>query len=67
MSRFVDEGLEYIRFPGSICPDCKHIRYGRQTCDAFPDGIPGDFLGGRKEHREPVDGDGGIVFEPREK
>ena len=47
---------------GTQCPFCKHYR-GALRCAAFPDGIPVDVLRGLTDHRDPVDGDGGIRFE----
>jgi hypothetical protein len=38
---------------------------GKQTCTAFPDRIPDDIWWNRVDHREPVDGDQGIQWEPR--
>lgn len=33
------------------------------TCDAFPEGIPGTVWTGEVDHRQPVDGDGGLRWE----
>lgn len=38
---------------------------GPQTCAAFPDGIPDAVFTNRKDHRQSVDGDHGIRWEPR--
>lgn len=47
----------------NLCMSCTHKRQGKNTCTAFPLGIPEDiFLWGR-DHRTPVPGDSGIVFE----
>lgn len=33
-------------------------------CKAFPQGIPETILHGRWDHREPFEGDNGILYEP---
>ena len=47
----------------AACVTCKHKHAGKATCKAFPDGIPADVLDGRNHHTEPIEGDGGIVWE----
>ena len=55
----------------SICHMCKHWRPGighpdgKQTCAAFPGGIPDPIWVGTQNHFQQVQGDNGIVFEPR--
>lgn len=49
------------------CWLCKH--YDRDSddverCAAFLDGIPAGILDNTIDHREPVDGDGGLRFTP---
>lgn len=34
------------------------------VCRAFPTGIPEDVLAGRNDHTQPIDGDGGLRYEP---
>ena len=54
-----------------LCLWCRHL-HGRDddimpvrlACSAFPDGIPAKILGNRVDHRDPVDGDNGVRFEP---
>lgn len=36
-----------------------------QTCSAFPNGIPKEILTGDNDHKEPVRGDNGILFEEK--
>lgn len=52
----------------SQCLQCRHGRYdGEQfmmECAAFPDGIPPGIVRNEIDHRLPIDGDGGIRFEP---
>ena len=51
-----------------ICLYCTH--YDRNVprdgsfCSAFPDGIPVGIIDSQVDHREPVEGDHGIQFDP---
>jgi len=51
-----------IRSP-YLCPGCSRFD-GKDTCDAFPDGIPVRILQGAS-HFDPVEGEG-LVFDPQE-
>jgi hypothetical protein len=54
-----------IRLP--MCAFCRHFRADlrdRNTCDAFPNGIPREIAFGREDHVNPYSGDHGIQFEP---
>ena len=47
--------------PAPICRAC--LRYsGGDTCEAFPDGIPGRILFQHFDHRLPFPGDHGLRF-----
>jgi hypothetical protein len=46
-----------------MCAYCSRW-HGDRTCEAFPFGIPRVIPAGYIDHREPYDGDGGLVFEP---
>lgn len=51
-----------------LCTYCKHLhRFTddplKLTCEAFPDGIPGEVLSNQADHRAPIDGDHGITFD----
>lgn len=35
-----------------------------ERCEAFPQGIPEEILSGQNNHKFPVPGDHGILFEP---
>src|SRR4051794_24386417 len=56
-----------IGFYDSLCDLCKHrhggSRGGRESCDAFPDGIPTEISVMNADHREPYTGDNGVLFE----
>lgn len=63
----------------SQCMNCKHFRKGLiddfvpfegnipLACDAFPQGIPGEVFSNEISHRKPIEGDGGIRYEPESK
>ena len=48
--------------PLAICLACKHLR-SADTCNAYPDGIPGKILFEHFDHRLPYPGDRGARFE----
>lgn len=52
----------------SICPFCVHFEPGSEdgppSCAAFPAGIPDMIARSGYDHRNPYEGDGGILFEP---
>lgn len=53
-----------------VCNLCTHYHINREeknTCDAFPDGIPEEIWVGDNDHTKPYEGDHGIQFEPIEK
>lgn len=59
--------------PRPICFECKHLRPEDPAkesfqCDAFPEGIPDEFIESIIQHDRPYPGDHGIQFEegPRE-
>ena len=47
-----------------ICTYCRHL-LGIRRCDAFPEEIPFAIWVGENDHRQPVEGDHGIRFEPQ--
>lgn len=48
-----------------MCYNCKRqSTRDRFKCDAFPGGIPKAILEGRADHREPIEGDRGILYDP---
>ncbi len=49
---------------GQSCGNCTHYQ-GKQSCTAFPAGIPNDIFLGKVIHDHPVPGDHGILFEPK--
>lgn len=58
--------------PPPQCLSCKHwvspLETGgdKQTCTAFPKGIPDDIWWNRADHRQPVSGDNGIRWDGAE-
>jgi len=54
-----------------LCGDCQHVhplgKDGILRCKAFPDGIPGEILDGKHDHKNAYPGDNGIRFEPLKK
>lgn len=63
MSQLKD-GLGAISFGKGICHKCIHIHEDSLTCDAFPEGIPGEILVGKFNHAsEHYEGDKGIKYE----
>ncbi|TLU53293.1 MAG: hypothetical protein FDX02_08485 [Chlorobium sp.] len=51
-----------------ICTSCAYRPTGiERTCKAFPDGIPIDIWMGNNDHKQPYQGDNGIMFAPRTK
>lgn len=48
------------------CLDCRRFRNdGDWTCTAFPEGIPDAIVTNQHDHREPYDGDDGLLFSPK--
>ena len=48
----------------SDCAFCKHLKLGRYSCIAFPNGIPRLVLEGKKKHQSIIEGQvGTTVFE----
>jgi len=67
-----DRELDEVIYSPTCLP-CKHFNReaysetGKKTCEAFPDGIPGEIWKGDNVHKAPYPGDHGIQFEPRGK
>jgi len=51
-----------LSFP--LCEFCHHFRRGKNSCAAFPEGIPDPVYFMKHDHRFPYPGDHGITFEP---
>lgn len=49
-----------------ICMECKHLFETGLKCKAFPEGIPDKIIFGSVDHHNPIEGDNGIQFEPKE-
>lgn len=50
---------DVCRFRHPFDPDV-----GVTTCDAYPDGVPGEIRYGDADHRSALPGDNGVRFEP---
>jgi hypothetical protein len=49
---------------GTQCVSCKHYKItSPATCEAFPEGIPGEIYLNKHSHLTPYPGDNGILFE----
>lgn len=48
------------------CRACVHYRPATTTCRAFPDRIPIEVASGQLSHLDPLVGDHGTRFEPKE-
>lgn len=48
----------------SQCAWCRRYNDGA-SCEAFPAGIPSEITENKVSHFKPVEGDGGVVFEPK--
>ncbi|NQT91831.1 MAG: hypothetical protein HQ559_03650 [Lentisphaerae bacterium] len=49
------------------CFACRHLHEDERTCDAFPGGIPPEYLYLERTHERHCAGDHGITFDPVEK
>lgn len=67
MSKMISNGLNGITIGDGKCNKCIHVNKNGMTCDAFPEGIPGEILSGEFNHIEPYNGDNGIRFEKNKK
>jgi len=52
---------------GISCVGCIHFRPNEEgnVCDAFPEGIPEKIIVGFESHREPIEHDNDIQWEPK--
>jgi hypothetical protein len=68
LSHGEDERLDHILLMNleQNCFVCKHMHDDLRTCEAYPDGIPTEFLYLDEVHNRPHPGDHGIQFEPVE-
>lgn len=55
---------DHFRSPLSL-PEPERLTRG-PFCAAFPDGIPDVVFGNELDHRQPVDGDHGVRWTPRD-
>lgn len=52
-----------------VSPQCNHCRRWnmmKDTCEAFPDGVPMEIAMNRHDHRQPFTGDNGVLFESKD-
>jgi hypothetical protein len=58
--------------PAPICLGCTRLRRLsdreplKETCDAFPEGIPAAIVANEVDHRRPHENDRGLRFEPED-
>ena len=52
MSVEIDNRFEIYAPYKSLCSRCKYLDINGFKCDAFPKGIPDEYLTGKKEHKE---------------
>jgi hypothetical protein len=48
--------------PCATCARFNRDDESRETCDAFPDGIPEEIFSGQNDHRRPYPGDKGLTW-----
>jgi hypothetical protein len=56
--------------PAPMCLSCRHLCGDLTvswTCEAYPEGIPGEITSFEVDNRLPYSGDHGIQFEPKER
>jgi hypothetical protein len=59
----IDHDLELSKY--SDCATCARLTdVAGRACEAFPRGIPLAIWHGEQSHKEPIEGDGGKVWEP---
>lgn len=62
--RFVESGSGAVT---SQCLACKRLAGGAAwKCEAFPGGIPDAIVANGDDHRDRIDGDHGLTFDPRD-
>ena len=61
-----------MQTPTPMCELCKRRTPGKDivgetppTCEAFPAGIPFEIYRGQADHRFPIEGDNGLLFDPK--
>jgi hypothetical protein len=63
VARFTDDIRDRLH-PPSSCGTCARKSGFGPTCTAFPAGIPPQILSGEHDHKTPVPGDGGLLYDP---
>ena len=58
----VSEGMKITK---PQCHTCKNWEVGTLTCRAFPEGIPQGILMNAIDHKKAIQGDNGIIYEPK--
>jgi hypothetical protein len=57
-----------VRRKMGLCYYCAHLGENNEddemACAAYPQGIPSLIVDGKRDHRSPLPGDNGILFEP---
>jgi len=59
------QGIDDRGLPSRVCTFCSRLRsFSERQCDAFTESfaIPDEIWSGENDHRQPVEGDGGLLF-----
>lgn len=61
----IDDSSIHVPEFSTICTFCRHAGEEKRKCKAFPNEIPLEIWNGKNDHKQPVNGDNGIQYEPK--